>query len=116
MPAIGDVVELSNGDVGVIGEELPRDQWRVYFPGGYLDVLAAAISQTLSAPTYEVGDTVSVWPYQGDVKSVDGDDVTVTLDRSVRIPGVGVPQWEPDVTVPFWRIVRDNDERLQRAL
>lgn len=116
MPAIGDVIELANGDVGVIGEALSLDQWRVYFPEGHIDILEAAIADTLAAPSYEVGQTVSVWPHQGDIKTLGSSVVTVTLDRSEHIPGVGTPQWQPDVTVPLWRLIRDNDSRLQRDL
>jgi len=116
MPAIGDVVELANGDVGVIGESLPRDQWRVYFPNGQLDVLPAAIASTKSAPSYLVGDTVSVWPDQGDITAINGDEFTVSLDKQQFLPGLGYVTWTATVTVPRWRIIRDNDNRLERAL
>jgi len=115
MPSIADVVELTDGSVGVVSDVIDRDYHRVQFPDGTrIDVLPAAVSQTLSAPTYEVGQDVTVWPDIGTIDAIGGSRVTLTLTKSKRIPRVAHIEWNPTVTVPLWRIILDNDGRLQR--
>jgi hypothetical protein len=117
MASVGDLVELPDGSVGVIGEKLsppPNDGFRVYFSESYKDITASAIQQTLGAPTYQVGDEVTVWPDLGIVSAVNGSEYTVAVERSEIIKGVGHITWTADQVVPFWRLVRDNDNRIER--
>jgi len=116
MAAIGQVVTLDDGSTGVVADAITGGLARVKFPDGtHTDVLDANITATLSAPEYQEGDQVTVWPDQGAIDSIDGSQVTVTLTKAERIPGVAHIEWMPDVTVPLWRIILDNDTRLQRA-
>jgi len=112
---IGDVVQLANGSVGVVGEILPHGLSRVYFDRSYKDVLDAEISSTLSAPAYSVGDTVSIWPHSGDITSIDGDTFTVSIDRQTIFPDGFNVTWSGDFQAPRWRIIRDNDTRISRV-
>jgi hypothetical protein len=118
MAAVGDLVELPDGSVGVIGAELaspPDNQFRVYFPDSYKDITASDIQNTLSAPSYQVGDEVTVWPELGTITAVDGSEYTVAVEMSKRIEGVGHITWTGVQVVPFWRLVRDNDSRIERV-
>lgn len=113
MAYVADVVELNDGSVGVVGESLPHGLYRVYFDESHLDVSDAYISQTLAALTHNVNDEVSVWPYSGTVKAIDGDDFTVSIDRQSDL-GFRPLTWTADYVVPRWRIIRDNDPRIER--
>ena len=116
MPAIADVVTLPDGSIGVISEELPRDQWRVEFPDATrIDVTASQIQSTLSALTYSVGADISVWPNLGVIESVAGESVVASVYRTDRIKGVGQIEWLSEDTIPLWRVILDNDTRLQRV-
>src|SRR3546814_18880118 len=118
MAAIGDVVRLSNGWIGVVGEDVSTPdtvRWRVFFPNSRLDVPETDIDSSLDPVTYAVGQTVTVWPYQGEVQSIDSDQVTVRLDRT-EVLSSGRQSWEPDVTVPLWRLIRDHATRLARDI
>lgn len=116
MASLNDVVTLEDGSVGVVGELLPShgsQQYRVYFDRSYKDVTDDAISQTLSAPTYNVGDDVSVWPYGGQITAIDGDEFTVEIDRQQGFD-FGVITWTGEYKAPRWRIIKDNDSRIER--
>lgn len=115
MASIGDVVQLADGSVGVVGEVQPSPgPYRVYFDESHLDVGDDYISSTLSAPTYNVNDEVSVWPYSGTVTAIDGDEFTVSIERQSDL-GFGPLTWTADYVVPRWRIIRDNDSRIERV-
>lgn len=118
MASINQVVQLANGSTGVIGELLPSpgaQQYRCHFDESYLDILDADIAQTLSAPTYNVNDDVSVWPDAGVISAIDGDTFTVEATRQDHVPGLGYVTWTATLKVPRWRVIRDNDSRIERV-
>ncbi len=117
MLIVNDVVQLANGWVGVIGEdasERPSGNFLVYFPNSHLDVPEAEIGATLVARTFSVAETVEVWPYQGVIQTLNSSEASVELDRTIILPGGGRQSWMPIVTVPVWRLIRDNDPQLER--
>lgn len=117
MPAVGDVVQLQDGSVGVISDQLSshgEQQWRVAFPESRLDIIGSDIADTLDAPVYSPGDNVFVWPNSGTIQSVGDDSAVVTIERSETLPGLGMATWQSDDAVPLWRLTLDNDGRLQR--
>lgn len=116
MASVCDVVSLNDGSVGVVGELLAShapQQYRVYFDQSRLDVTDADIASTLSAPSYSVNDEVSVWPDSGTVTAIDGDTFTVSVDHQRWLES-GPFTWTADHHVPRWRIIRDNDTRIER--
>lgn len=119
MAAIGDVVRLSNGWVGVIGEAAASTgdgpRWIVRFPEARHEILESEIDDTLSAPSYAVGDTVSVWPDIGEIAAVSGSDYTVDVPQSAVIREERF-NWTGTVVVPKWRLILDNDTRLSRDI
>lgn len=117
MANVNDVVTLPEGSTGVVGEALPShgsQQYRVYFFDSYLDVTDADIASTLSAPTYSVNDEVTVWPFSGTITAIDGDTFTVSIDRSKELTSGGIFTWTADYKAPRWRIIKDNDSRIER--
>lgn len=119
MPNVGDVVQLANGWVGVIGGDAslrPSGNWLVFFPNSHLDVPDAEIGIILVAQTFSVDETVTVWPHQGVIQTLNSSKATVELDRTVILPGGGRHSWTPIVTVPVWRLIRDNDPQLERDI
>lgn len=116
MTAIGDVVRLRDGSVGVVGGEVPSpgpQVYRVYFPNEHATALEADISATLAAPVYNVGETVTLWPYSGEITAIDGDEFTLSIERQT-VFDFGPISWTAEYKAPLWRIIRDNDERLER--
>lgn len=112
--AVGDVVELPGGLVGVIGEQVEPwpARWRVYFKENALEVLDSELVSTLSAPSYQVGDAVSVWPDHGTIQAINGDEFSVQVTRSAPVFGNRWVTWTATLKVPRWRIIRDNDQRI----
>lgn len=116
MANLNDVVELEDGSVGVVGELLPShadQEYRVFFDESYKDVTDDAISSTLSAPTYNVGDDVSLWPYAGQITAIDGDEFTLEIERQHKFD-FGWTSWTGTYHAPRWRIIKDNDSRIER--
>lgn len=116
MTAIGDVVTLRDGSVGVVGEEVPSpgaQVFRVHFSDESVTVTDADITETLEATEYEVGDTVSLWPFSGEITDIDGDEFTLSIERQ-QVLDFGPIAWTGVYKAPRWRIVRDNDQRIQR--
>lgn len=117
MASIGDVVTLSDGSVGVVGEEVPSpgDQiYRVFFTNEHVTVTDAGIVSTLDAPVYSVGDEVTLWPYGGEITAIDGDDFTLEIERQTPFD-FGPITWTATHKAPRWRIIRDNDTRINRV-
>lgn len=117
MASVGDVVTLTDGSTGVVGAALPShgsQQYRVYFDESRLDVTDADIASTLSAPTYSVNDEVTLWPYSGTITAIDGDTFTLSIERQHELNGGGYLTWTGTYTAPRWRIIRDNDSRIER--
>lgn len=111
--AIGDVVTLTSGLVGVVGEQtddVPL-RWRVYFRENSLEVADSEISETLSAPSYSVGDEVIVWPDYGTIQAISGDEITVQATRSAPLWGDYVT-WQATLVVPAWVVTRFTDTRI----
>lgn len=116
MTAVGDVVTLNDGSTGVVGAALPShdaQQYRVFFFDNHLDVTDADIASTLSAPTYSVNDEVTLWPYSGTITAIDGDTFTLSIDRQRQLTSE-VFTWTGTYTAPRWRIINDNDTRIER--
>lgn len=109
---IGDVVELASGLVGVIGEQTGQSpiRWRVYFRRNSLVVSAGDMAQTLPAPVYSVGDTVTVWPDYGTIEAIDSD-ITMQVTRSAPLWGKYVT-WQATLVVPQWLVTRYTDNRI----
>lgn len=109
---IGDVVELPGGLVGVIGERTNGApvRWRVYFRINHLEV--SQITATLDPASFEVGETVVVWPDRGDITSIDGDLVTVEATRQMELAPHEFVTWTATLVVPMWHIARYNDPRI----
>ncbi len=119
MPNLGDVVQLPNGWVGVIGGDArlrPSGNYLVYFPNSHLDIPEAEIGVTLVARTFSVAEEVEVWPYLGVIQTLNSSEASVELDRTELLPGGGRHSWMPIVTVPVWRLIRDNDPQLEREI
>jgi len=57
---------------------------------------------------------VFIWPLQGVVKEMNGAEVVVTTSNEACIPGGGRAFWESDTVLPLWRVILDNDPRLER--
>jgi hypothetical protein len=116
--SVNDIVELDDGSVGVVSEALPSyggaSHFRVMFRTGYTNATDSDVAQTLSARTYSVNDTVEVWPNQGTITAIDGDEFTVDVPMSEKFD-FGAITWNGDQVVPRWRIILDNDERIQRV-
>jgi hypothetical protein len=116
MTAIGDVVTLRDGSVGVVGELLPSpgaQVYRVHFLRGSITTTEADITETLDPPVFNIGDTVTLWPYAGTITGIQGDEFTLNIDRRVFL-GFGSHAWSGIHIAPRWRIVKDNDERILR--
>lgn len=116
MASVNDVVELNDGSVGVVAEEVPSggaQLYRVWFPTYHLVLSDGEISQTLSAPSYSVNQQISIWPYLGTIKSIVNDEFTVEVERSQFIAGLGNTSWTATHKVKRWRVIKDNDGRLQ---
>lgn len=111
--AINDVVQLANGSVGVVGELTPQGQ-RVFFDESHLVVIDSEITATLSAPSYSIGDEITVWPHSGAITAIDGDQFTVSVQMTETF-GFGPITWTGTQTVPRWRVIRDNDPRIERV-
>lgn len=116
MAAIGDIVTLNDGSVGVVGEEVPSPGaqiYRVHFNNSHLTVTDADIASTLEPPVYEVGDAVSLWPYSGTIAAIDGDEYTLSIERQETLD-FGPITWTGTYKAPFWRLACDNDSRISR--
>ena len=116
MAGIGDLVQLGDGSVGVVGEEVPSpgpQLYRVYFTSEHLTVTDADISATLAAPVFNVGDEVTLWPYGGTIDAIDGDEFTLSIERQTPFD-FGPITWTATHRVPRWRVIRDNDLRIVR--
>lgn len=118
MPSVNDIVELSDGSIGVISEELPSPDpsnplFKVWFTDHHRSVTADDISQTLSAASYNVTDEVAVWPHLGEITVINGDEFTISIERSRFVPGLGSVTWTASHRVPRWRVIRDNDGRIE---
>lgn len=116
MPSVNDVVELTDGSVGVVAEVLSsanEQLYRVWFTDHHRVISVGHITQTLSAPSYSVNDEVGVWPHLGTIKIIDGDSFTVEVEHHQFIPGLGSTSWVANQVVPRWRIIRDNDGRIE---
>ena len=116
MTVIGDVVTLSDGSVGVVGEEVPSpgpQVYRVFFSNEHVTTTEADITETLAAPEYQVGDTVTLWPYSGEITAIDGDEFTLSIERQ-QVLDFGPITWTGIYKAPRWRIIRDNDTRIKR--
>lgn len=113
MASVGDVVKLSDGSVGVVSE-IANGVHRVHFVTNHKDVNTDFISATLSAPNFNVGDEVALWPYSGTITAIEGDDFTLSIDRQQRVEGLGPITWMGTYKSPRWRIALDNDARIKR--
>lgn len=116
MTAIGDVVTLRDGSVGVVGEEVPSPGaqiYRVFFSQESVTATEADITETLAAPVYEVDETVSLWPYSGEITAIDGNEFTLSIERQ-QVLDFGPITWTGTYKAPRWRIIRDNDQRIMR--
>lgn len=118
MASVAQVVTLSDGSVGVIGEALAShdaQQYRCHFFDSSLVITDADIASTLSAPTYSVNDDISVWPNAGVISAIDGDTFTVEVERQQIVSGLGPITWTGTQIVPRWRVINDNDARINRV-
>lgn len=117
MASIGDVVTIAEGSTGVVGESFPSQpqSFRVFFTDENKLITDADITVTLSAPTFNVNDAVTVWPFSGTVTAIDGDEFTVSIERQQLLES-GPFTWTADHKVPRWRIIRDNDPRIERII
>lgn len=117
MASIGDVVTIAEGSTGVVGESFPSQPpaFRVFFGEENKLVTDADITATLSAPAFTVNDTVTVWPFSGDITAIDGDEFTVSIERQ-KLLDIGPFTWVADHKVPRWQIIRDNDPRIARII
>lgn len=115
MANVSDVVTLSGGSVGVVSELTSRGLFRVRFPDGTnIETSDEDITETLDAPTFADAVPVSVWPDAGILVSSTSSEAVVDLDK-VEALSSGVLRWTARITVPFWRLILDNDPRLQRS-
>lgn len=116
MSSIGDIVVLRDGSVGVVGEVVPSPGpqiYRVFFSNEHVTTTDADIQETLASQEYEVGDTISLWPYSGEITAIDGDEFTISI-VSQELLEFGPVAWVGVYKAPRWQVVRSNDTRINR--
>ena len=107
---IGDVVRIENGLVGVVGEDAPLGQFRVFFVENSL--MRSSVQETLDPPSFEVGDWVTLWPDAGTITDISADVVTVEALRQSKIAEGEYVTWTATLHAPVWQITRYNDARI----